>query len=195
MADVVVINKEDTAEPESVEKVRASIRALNPRAAVVDAESPMSVDGGEALRGKRVLVVEDGPTVTHGGMRYGSGMFTARKYGAKELVDPRPFVQGKIAETFRRYPLIGALLPSVGYGEEQMRDLELTIRRVPCDIVLIATPVDLTKIIDIDKPMLRVSYELKEIGGTGLKGIIEQKLRIGLAGRVDAIGRAAGKNG
>ncbi len=176
LADVVVINKVDTAEPEDIEKVRSSIRAVNPRAIVVDAASPISVEGGDAIRGKRVLVVEDGPTLTHGEMQYGAGMVTARKFGAAEIVNPRPFAQGKIAEIFSRYPGIGPLLPAVGYGDEQVRDLERTIRRVPCDIVIIATPVDLRRIVRIDKPMLRVSYELQEIGKPDLEDIIKDKL-------------------
>jgi predicted GTPase len=180
-ADVVVINKIDTASPEGVERVRAGIRALNPRARVVDAASPIYVEGGERILGKRVLVVEDGPTVTHGEMRYGSGTVTARKFGAAELVDPRSWAEGKIAETFSRYPGIGPLLPAVGYGDEQVRDLERTIRRTPCDIVIIATPVDLTRIIKIDTPMLRVRYELQELGEPDLEGILREKL--GLGGR------------
>ncbi len=176
MADVVVINKMDTAAPEDVEKVRTSIRALNPRAAVVEAASPIHVDRPAEIRGKRVLVVEDGPTLTHGEMQYGSGTVAARKFGALEIVDPRKFAQGRIAETFRKYPRIGALLPAVGYGEEQVRDLEETIRRVPCDAVIIATPVDLSRIIRIDKPMLRVSYELEELGKPTLQEIIGKRL-------------------
>ncbi len=179
LADVVVINKIDTAAPEDVEKVRASVRALNPRALVVDAASPIFVDGAERIAGKRVLVVEDGPTLTHGEMRYGSGTVSARKYGAACIVDPRAYAQGKIAETFARYPGIGALLPAVGYGDEQVRDLERTIRKVPCDVVIIATPVDLTRIITIDKPMLRVRYELQELGEPTLEIILRQKLGTG----------------
>ncbi len=179
MADVVVINKMDTAKAEDVEKVRMSIRALNPSAAVVEAASPIHVDRAEEIRGKRVLVVEDGPTLTHGEMQYGSGTVAARKFGALEIVDPRKFAQGRIAETFRKYPRIGALLPAVGYGEEQVRDLEQTIRRVPCDVVIVATPVDLSRIIRIDKPMLRVGYELEELGKPNLQEIIGKRLATG----------------
>ena len=182
MADVVVINKMDTAKPEDIEKVRSSVRAVNPRASVVDAASPIYVDSAADIRGKRVLVVEDGPTLTHGEMPYGAGIVTARKYGASEIVNPRQYAQGKIAETFAKYPKVGALLPAVGYGEGQVRDLEETIRRVPCDLVIVATPVDLTRIISIDKPMLRVRYELQEIGRPDLKTIISEKLA-GLASR------------
>ncbi|MGA2973692.1 MAG: cyclic 2,3-diphosphoglycerate synthase [Spirochaetia bacterium] len=177
MAHVIVINKMDTASPAGIEKVRASIRAVNPRAQVVDAASPIFVDRAAEIRGKRVLVVEDGPTLTHGEMAYGSGTVAARKHGAGEMVNPRPFVTGKIKETFDKYPGIGALLPAVGYGEEQVRDLEDTIRRVPCDLVIVATPVDLTRIIRIDKPMLRVRYELQELGTPNLEDILKARLQ------------------
>ena len=177
MADVIVINKIDTAEPEGIEAVRSSIRAVNPRAQVVDAASPIFVDRPEEIRGKRVLVVEDGPTLTHGEMRYGSGTVAARKHGAGEIVDPRPYATGRIRETFEKYPRIGALLPAVGYGDEQVRDLERTIRRVPCDLVIVATPVDLTRIVRIDKPMLRVRYELQEVGRPDLSDILKARLK------------------
>jgi len=176
MAHVVVINKIDTATADGIEAVRASIRALNPRAQVVDAASPIAVDRPAEIKGKRVLVVEDGPTLTHGEMAYGSGTVAARVHGAAEIVDPRPFVTGKILRTFEKYPRIGALLPAVGYGEEQVADLEATIRRVPCDLVIVATPVDLTRIIRIDKPMLRVRYSLKEIGRPTLEDILKERL-------------------
>ena len=174
-ADVVVINKIDTASPEGVDAVRASIRSLNPQAAVVDAASPLLVEGGEAIAGKRVLVVEDGPTLTHGEMKYGAGVVAARKYGAARIVDPRPYAQGLIRRTFDGYPGIGPVLPAVGYGEEQIRDLEATIEAVDCDLVIVATPVDLTRIIKIGKPMLRVGYELQEIGKPDLEQILRAK--------------------
>jgi predicted GTPase len=177
MAHVIVINKMDTATPEGIEQVRASIRAVNPGAQVVDAASPIFVDRAERIRGKRVLVVEDGPTLTHGEMSYGSGTVAARKHGAAEIVNPRPYVTGSIRETFDRYPGIGALLPALGYGDGQVRDLEDTIRRVPCDLVIVATPVDLTRIIRIDKPMLRVRYELQEIGTPDLEHILKARLQ------------------
>jgi len=177
MAHVVVINKMDTATPEGIAAVRASIRAVNPRAQVVDAASPISVDRAEEIRGRRVLVVEDGPTVTHGEMAYGAGTVAARTWGAAEIVDPRPFATGKIRDTFRKYPRVGALLPAVGYGDEQVADLEDTIRRVPCDLVIVATPVDLTRIIRIDRPMLRVRYSLKEIGTPTLEDILKERLK------------------
>ena len=176
MAHVVVINKIDTASAEGIQAVRASIRSLNPRATVVDAASPIAVDRPAEIKGKRVLVVEDGPTLTHGEMTYGSGMVAARQHGAAETVDPRPWVTGKIKSTFEKYPRIGALLPAVGYGDEQVADLEATVRRVPCDLVLVATPVDLTRIIHIDKPMMRVRYSLKETGSPTLESILKERL-------------------
>ncbi len=177
MAHVIVINKMDTATPAGIEKVRASILAVNPRAQVVDAASPIFVDREGEIRGKRVLVVEDGPTLTHGEMSYGSGTVAAKKHGAGEIVNPRPYVTGKIKATFDKYPGIGALLPAVGYGDEQVRDLEDTIRRVPCDLVIVATPVDLTRIIKIDKPMLRVRYALQEIGTPNLEDVLKARLK------------------
>ena len=176
-ADVVVINKMDTAAHADVETVRANVRALNPRAQIVDAASPIFVDRAEEIRGKRVLVVEDGPTLTHGEMKYGSGTVAAQKHGAAEIVNPRAWASGKLKETFDKYPGIGALLPAVGYGDEQVRDLEATIRRVPCDLVIVATPVDLTRIIRIDKPMLRVRYELQEIGSPNLEDVLKARLK------------------
>jgi predicted GTPase len=177
MAHVVVINKIDTASPEGIEVVRASIRKVNPRAQVVDAASPITVDRAEEIRGKRVLVVEDGPTLTHGEMAYGAGTVAARIHGAAEIVDPRRYAIGRVRETFEKYPRIGALLPAVGYGDEQVADLEATIRRVPCDLVIIATPVDLTRIIRIDTPMLRVRYSLKETGTPTLEQILKERLK------------------
>ena len=171
-ADVVVINKIDTAAPEAVDALRANIYRLNPRAAVVDAASPIFVEGGRAIAGKRVLVVEDGPTLTHGEMKYGAGVVAARKYGAAEIIDPRAFTQGKIRKTYESYPGIGSVLPAVGYGTEQIRDLERTINAADCDLVIIATPVDLTRIITIDKPMLKVGYELQELGRPDLEELI-----------------------
>jgi predicted GTPase len=177
MAHVVVINKMDTASPEGIEAVRRSIAAINPGAQVVNAASPISVDRPEAIKGKRVLVVEDGPTLTHGEMAYGSGTVAARQHGAAEIVNPRPYAMGKIRETFEKYPRIGALLPAVGYGDEQVADLEATIRKVPCDLVIVATPVDLTRIIRIDTPMVRVRYSLKETGSPTLEDILKEKLK------------------
>jgi predicted GTPase len=171
-AHVIVINKIDTAGPEGIEAVRQSIRELNPRAIVVDAASPLSVDGAEQIRGKRVLAVEDGPTLTHGGMKYGAGVLAAIRHGAAEIVDPRPYTVGTLTGTFQKYPGIGTLLPAMGYGEEQVKDLEATIARTPCDLVLIATPIDLRRVLKIDKPALRVGYELQEIGKPDLDDVL-----------------------
>jgi len=171
-AHVVVINKMDTASAEGIETVRRSIRELNPGAVVVDAASPLTVEGAEQIRGRRVLAVEDGPTLTHGEMAYGAGVLAARHHGAAEVVDPRPYTVGSLTDTFRRYPDIGPLLPAMGYGEEQMRDLEATIARTPADVVLVATPIDLRRIIRIDKPALRVGYELQEIGKPDLHDVL-----------------------
>jgi predicted GTPase len=171
-AHVVVINKIDTASPQDVETVRASIRELNPQAIVVDAASPLSVEGAEAIRGRRVLVVEDGPTLTHGEMRYGAGVVAARRYGAAAVVDPRPYAVGTIALTFEAYPGIGELLPAMGYGGQQIRDLEATIAQTPADLVLVATPIDLRRLIRIDRPALRVRYELQEIGKPDLEDVL-----------------------
>jgi predicted GTPase len=168
-AHVVVINKIDTADAEGVAAVRRSIREVNPAAMVIDGASPISVDNPEAIRGKRVLVIEDGPTLTHGEMKYGAGVVAALKFGAAEIVDPRPYTVGTISKTFESYPGIGTLLPAMGYGEEQLRDLEATVERTPADLVLIATPIDLRRIVKITKPALRVSYELQEIGKPDLE--------------------------
>ncbi len=175
-ADVIVINKLDTAEPEMADAVRENIRLYNPRAAVVNANSPLSVDGGEAIEGKRVLVIEDGPTLTHGEMKYGAGVVAARNYGAAELVDPRAYAVGTIAETFKRYPDTGPLLPAMGYGPKQVSDLERTIAATDCDLVVVATPVDLKKIVRIDKPVVRVEYELQEVGRPSLEDILNEWL-------------------
>ena len=164
MADVVIINKIDSAAPEGVQQVRAHIRALNPAARVIDAASPTFVENGDVMRGKRVLVIEDGPTLTHGGMSFGAGVVAAQRFGAAELVDPRPYAVRSIADTFAKYPDTGTLLPAMGYGAAQRADLEETIRNTPCDVVVIATPIDLTRIIRIQQPTVRVQYELQELG-------------------------------
>ncbi|MBI4670565.1 MAG: GTPase [Chloroflexi bacterium] len=175
LADVVVINKIDTAHPADVEKVRQSIRETNPRAIVVDGASPIFVENPDAIRGKRVLVVEDGPTLTHGEMAYGAGVVAARRFGAAEIVDPRPFAVRTIAETYKKYPTTGAVLPAMGYGQAQTRDLEETINRADVDYVLIATPIDLRRLIHIKHPADRVRYELQEIGQPTLGEILRQK--------------------
>ncbi|MBM3318637.1 MAG: GTPase [Candidatus Eisenbacteria bacterium] len=171
-ADVVVINKVDTAEPAAIARVRDNTHLHNPGAVVVEAASPLTVERPEEIRGRRVLVVEDGPTLTHGGMQYGAGMVAARRFGAGEIVDPRPYLVGELQQTFAAYPGIGALLPAMGYGEQQVRDLEATIARVPCDVVVIGTPIDLRRIVDIKQPSLRVRYELQEIGRPDLAELI-----------------------
>ena len=177
-ADIVVINKVDTAPADGLAAVRESVRSLNPRAAIVEAASPITAEGAERIRGARVLVVEDGPTLTHGEMTYGAGTVLARSHGAAEIVDPRPWAAGRIRETFERYPGIGALLPAVGYGDAQVRDLEETIRRVPCDLVIVATPVDLTRIVRIDKPMLRARYSLAETTRPDLTEHLRERMKL-----------------
>lgn len=164
MADAVIINKIGSADPEDIDEVRDNIRMVNPSAMIIDAASPISVDKPELIVGARVLIVEDGPTLTHGEMAYGAGAVAAQKFGAAELVDPRPFTVGRISETFRLYPEIGTILPAMGYGEEQMADLAQTIEGSDADIVIIATPIDLRRVIDIRKETVRVTYDLQEIG-------------------------------
>jgi len=172
-ADVIVINKIDTADLDDILEVRENILEVNPGAVVVDAASPLFVENGEQIRGKKVLVVEDGPTLTHGGMKYGAGVMAAMKYGAAELVDPRPYAVGTIAETFEKYPEIGVLLPAMGYGAQQMKDLETTINKVEADVVVIGTPIDLSRIVKFKKPTVRVTYELEEIGTPTLPDILK----------------------
>jgi predicted GTPase len=174
-ADVVVINKIDTAAPEGVNQVRETVRSVNPAAIVVDAASPIFVENAEAIRGRRVLVIEDGPTLTHGEMAYGAGVVAARKFGAAELVDPRPYAAGSIGAVFERYPHVGPLLPAMGYGEDQVRELEETINAAPCDLVLAATPIDLCRILNVRHPMARVRYELQVIGQPTLEEILRQR--------------------
>ena len=177
MAHVVIINKVDTADAASVDRLRENIRSVNPAATVIAAASPLFADHPDRITGKRALVVEDGPTLTHGEMTLGAGTVLARKLGARELVDPRPYAVGTIAETFRKYPGIGALLPAMGYGDEQVRDLEATIEQVPCDVVVIGTPIDLNRIVRITKPTVRVRYELQEIGQPTLDTVLQGLLR------------------
>ncbi len=171
-SDAVVINKIDSADSEDVLMVRENIMAANPNAVIIDGASPISVENYEAIKGKRVLVVEDGPTLTHGEMEYGAGVVAAEKFGAAELVDPRPFTVGTITETFEKYPGIGTLLPAMGYGDQQVKDLEETINKTDCDIVVIGTPIDLRKLININKPALRVTYDLQEIGHPDLEDVL-----------------------
>ena len=172
LADVVIINKIDSADFESIQMVRANIERVNPGAAVVDAASVISVEKPEIIRGRRVLVIEDGPTLTHGEMRIGAGIVAARRFGAAEIIDPRPYAVGKLAETYRLYPDVGALLPAMGYDAQQMSDLTATIERADCDSVIIATPIDLKRVIRIDKPATRVEYSLQEIGRPNMDDIL-----------------------
>jgi predicted GTPase len=172
LADVIVINKIDTASPEGIQTVRESIEKVNPQAIVVDGASPIKVDDPAIIKGKKVLAVEDGPTLTHGEMKLGAGTVAAKKYGAAEIVDPRPYTTGKLKDTFKIYPEIGILLPAMGYSDEQLKDLETTINNTECDSVIIGTPIDLSRIINIKKPHTRVYYDLQEIGEPTLDGIL-----------------------
>lgn len=171
-ADVLVLNKLNTASQENVDKVMENIKNINPSAVVIRANSPITVQGGEKIRGKRVLVIEDGPTVTHGGMAYGAGVVAAQKYGAGEIVDPRPAAVRSIKETFEKYRHLDKVLPAMGYGETQTRDLAETIDRVDCDLVISATPIDLNRLIKSRRPMLPVTYELEEIGSPTLEDVL-----------------------
>jgi len=174
IADVVIINKMDSSAPEDIQTVRESIELVAPGAVVVDGASPIRVDDPSIIKGKRVLVVEDGPTLTHGEMKIGAGVVAARKFGAAELVDPRPFTVGRLTETFEKYPAIGTLLPAMGYGEQQLKDLETTINNTDCDAVVIGTPIDLSRIIHIKRPSTRVWYDLQEIGSPNLEEVIDE---------------------
>ena len=177
MADVVIINKIDSAAPEHVRKLRESIAGVNPKAILVNAASVIHIDNPNLIKGRRVLVIEDGPTLTHGGMAYGAGTIAARQGGAAELVDPRPYAVESIAEAFRRYPSTGPILPAIGYSKRQLQHLETTIARVDCDTVVVATPIDLSRIVKIEKPHTRVSYELQELGTPNLDDIVAEFAR------------------
>jgi predicted GTPase len=174
-ADVFIINKVDTADPENVIIVRQNLRRLNPNAIIIEAASPLFVDDPDGIRGKRVLVIEDGPTLTHGEMAYGAGFVAARRFGAAEIVDPRPYAVNSIKATYEKYPKTGPILPAMGYGEAQTRDLEATINKADVDLVIIGTPIDLKRIIKINKPAQRVRYELQEIGQPTLEDILRSK--------------------
>jgi predicted GTPase len=176
MADVVVINKIDSATAADVGTLKSTIQSANPGAVIVEAFSPITVEEGESLAGKRVLVVEDGPTLTHGEMTYGAGVVAARRAGAAALVDPRPWATGTIADVFERYPNIGTLLPAMGYSEVQRRDLAATINASDADVVLIATPIDLRKVCDIAKPAVRALYELEEVSSPTLADLLTERL-------------------
>ena len=177
LADVVLINKIDSADYEDLQQVRLNVSEANPEAIVIEAASPISVDHPERIRGKDVLVVEDGPTLTHGGMTYGAGVIAAQKFGAEDIIDPRPWVKGAIKEAFEKYPEIGTLLPALGYDEKQIKDLQKTINAIPCDTVVIGTPIDLTRVLKINKPTVRVQYELQEIGKPDLEEVLGPLLK------------------
>jgi predicted GTPase len=170
-----VINKVDTADPKNIEAVRKNVKKLNPNAVVIEAASPITVDKPELIKGKRVLVVEDGPTLTHGNMPYGAGTIIAQRLGALEIVDPRPYAAGSIVKAFQEYPHLGAVLPALGYGQGQIKELEETINKTPCDVVLVGTPVDLRRVLRLNKPAVRATYELQEIGKPTLKDVLGRK--------------------
>ncbi|MBN2390090.1 MAG: GTPase [Anaerolineae bacterium] len=174
-ADVIVLNKIDTADYANVRSVRQHASAVNPDAIIVEAASPLFVENPGAIRGKRVLVVEDGPTLTHGEMAYGAGYVAAQRLGAAEIIDPRPYAVESIVATYQKYPNTGAILPAMGYGHEQMRDLEVTINNTPCDLVVVGTPIDLTRLLKIKHPMERVRYELQVIGRPTVEEVLAQK--------------------
>ena len=178
MADCIIINKMDTASAEQAQAVRKTVTGLNPRASIIEAESPITVEGAEQIRGKKVLVVEDGPTLTHGGMAFGAGWVAAQQHGAAEIIDPRPYAVGSIEQTFRAYPTTGAVLPAMGYGEEQIAELGQTINNSPADLVIIGTPIDLRRIVEIDKPSVRACYELAERGEPKLEGYLRKAMGI-----------------
>lgn len=175
LADVAIINKVVSANPENIRTVRHNINDVNPKAQIIEAASPIFVDNPEIIKGKRVLVVEDGPTLTHGEMEYGAGMVAAWDFGAKEIIDPRPYTVNTISDTFKKYPKIGKLLPAMGYGDEQMKDLEDTINKTDCDSVIIGTPIDLGRILKINKPSTRVRYELQEIGNLTIEKVLRDR--------------------
>lgn len=177
MADVFVINKVDTADPDDVIFVRENLRSLNPDAVIIEGASPLFVDDPDGIKGKRVLVIEDGPTLTHGGMAYGAGYVAARRFGAKEIVDPRPFAVGSILETYQKYPGTGTILPAMGYGNDMVKDLEKTIDASDVEMVVSGTPIDLTRIIKVNKPMQRVRYELQEIGVPTLEDVLKKQFK------------------
>jgi len=176
MSNVVIINKVDTAPMENVNRVKENIRKVNPNAIILEAASPITADNPELIRGKRVLVIEDGPTLTHGSMPYGAATILAKQLGASELVDPRPYAVGSIKEAYEEYPHLGAVLPALGYGEKQIAELNETISRTPCDVVVIGTPIDLRKLMKINKPTVRVKYELKVLGPISLEQILDNFL-------------------
>jgi predicted GTPase len=174
MANVIIINKVDTADPQKVKQVKENIEMANPNAVVLEAASPITADKPEAIKGKRVLVIEDGPTITHGNMPYGAGMIFAQKFGAGAIVDPRPYAVGSIKEAYKKYGHLGAILPALGYSERQIAELKETIDRTPCDVVVIGTPIDLRRVVTIKQPTVRVKYELKVLGPFSLEHILDE---------------------
>jgi len=176
MADVLVINKEETATLEGIEKVRANIEKWNPNATVIDAASPLFVKNPSIIRGKRCLVIEDGPTLTHGEMTYGAGFIAAKKFGASEIIDPRPYAVGSIVNTYKKYTHLDKILPAMGYGKKQIKELEESINKSDAEVVVIGTPIDLTRIMNIKKPTVRVTYELQEIGKPDLEEVLSNFL-------------------
>ena len=174
LADVIVVNKVDSAHSENIDRVIQNVRSINPHALIIQAASPITVEDPEIIKGKKVLVVEDGPTLTHGEMSFGAGVLAAKTFGAKEIVDPRPYAVKSIADTYAKYPSTGALLPAMGYGDQQLKDLETTINHVPCDAVVIGTPIDLRRIINIKKPSVRVQYSLEEITKPDLQDVLDK---------------------
>ncbi|MGZ5434237.1 MAG: cyclic 2,3-diphosphoglycerate synthase [Thermoanaerobaculia bacterium] len=182
-ADLIIINKCDTAEEKNILAIEASAAKLNPHAKVVRAASPVTIDKPELVRGKRVLVIEDGPTLTHGGMTYGAGVVAARAEGAAEIVDPRPYAVESIRATYDKYPNAAGILPAMGYGDAQIHDLEETIRRTPCDVVVVGTPIDLRRVLTLDKPAVRVRYELRELGGDAIAEEVRARIATPLSSR------------
>jgi predicted GTPase len=177
MANVVIINKVDTADPDNVKLVKQNIKRVNPNATILEASSPITVDKPELIRGKRVLVIEDGPTLTHGNMPYGAATIVAKNFAAMEIVDPKPYAVGSIKETFEKYANLGPILPAVGYGEKQVAELKETIDRTPCDVVVIGTPIDLRRVLTINKPTVRVKYELHVLGPISLEEILTEFIK------------------
>jgi predicted GTPase len=177
MADVVVINKVDTADPANIKLVKENVKRVNPTAIVIEANSPITVEDSAKVKGKRVLVVEDGPTLTHGNMTYGAGTIAAKRLGAKEIIDPRSYALGSIRETFKKYAHLGALLPAMGYGDKQVEELEKTINATPCDLVIIGTPIDLRRLVKFNKPALRATYELQEVTKPDIEEILRNRFK------------------
>lgn len=172
MADVVIINKEDTADKDNIQKVKENVKTANPRATIIDANSTIQLEHADEVKGKRVLVIEDGPTLTHGGMKFGSGYVAAKRYGAKSIVDPRPYAKGSISETYKKYTHLKDILPAMGYGETQVRELEATINAIDCDVIISGTPIDIKRVVNVAKPVYRVRYELEEIGPINLETVL-----------------------